>query len=213
VAADEGAIPPDSERIQKHRGPTGPRGPHGHEGDKGHRGEQGLPGPQGATGPTGPTGPTGSTGATGPTGATGVTGFISQYVMLTSDDSQTLVNPGSPTITFNHFGPGPTSGITLTGSPVTSVTVLQSGVYHVSFGVCSITEEVSFALTVNGVPSTPRSSLPLTFFNTLNTREVLLQLSADDILEVVLETPATTCTIGTALGGDVSAYFSIEQIS
>jgi len=221
VAADDGGIPPDSELIQKHRGPPGapgapgapgPRGHRGHKGDEGHHGKEGATGPQGATGETGAAGGTGATGAAGATGATGLP--FSQYVMLSSDGSQDPTTPGGQTeVVFDNEGPGPTSGFTLTGSPITTVTVVNAGVYEISFGVCVTSgAPVSFAISVNGGSSTPSSSLEIDSTDTLQARVVLLQLNAGDSLQLILETSPATCTIGTTAGGDVSAYLSITQI-
>jgi len=130
-------------------GPTGSTGPTGDIGPTGAAGTPGGPtgptgdiGPIGPTGPgvgaTGPTGPTGDTGAIGPTGPTGATGAASTVAGPTGP---TGVGPTGPTGVTGPTGPGGggsgsvtsvaasggTTGLTFSGSPITTSGTLTLG--------------------------------------------------------------------------------------
>lgn len=139
---------------------TGPTGPTGRTGPTGTTGPTGL----GSTGPTGsgPTGPTGTTGSTGagPTGQTGSTGGLGPtgpvgvavlaaadfYALMPTDNVATIA-AGTP-VSFPRTGP--TLGTSIVRSTANTFTLVDIGVYMVSFNV-SVTEPGQLVIVVNGV--------------------------------------------------------------
>ena len=88
------------------QGPQGPPGPPGPQGPQGPAGPAGPAGPQGPAGPAGPAGPQGPAGPPGPPGPQGPPG------------------PGSVT---SVDGSGGTTGLTVSGGPITAAGTLTLG--------------------------------------------------------------------------------------
>ena len=110
-------------------GTTGATGAVGATGATG-AGTTGATGATGATGTVGDTGPTGNKGGKGDIGSTGPTGG-SQLEYIYVYNTTNLVLNQNDLVTFNNTGPS--SGLVAVGSPVTAVTVADSGVYTIEF--------------------------------------------------------------------------------
>lgn len=180
-------------------GDTGPAG--GATGNTGATGATGNTGPEGGatgnTGPTGVTGRTGTTGNTGATGATGATGTIAaNYAYIFNIRAQTVL-VGSP-VTFDSNGIL-SNGITHPlGSP--SITILNAGIYLVSYSVITTELANQFALFVNGVKATVSSGTA----EMNNAGSVVLSIPAGGILRVVNNISSTTVHLPTNIGGIAS---------
>jgi hypothetical protein len=108
---------------------------------------------KGRTGPSGPVGPAGVTGPTGPAGPLAIPNFISLFVLQGDFETVELNDPISFTNTSAQNG-----SITLSPDGKT-VTISESGIYKVSFGVACVGGEVgiksngtdnTFSLQLNG---------------------------------------------------------------
>lgn len=117
-------------------GATGPQGP------------TGATGPQGLTGSVGPQGPTGATGPQGPTGATGATGTAA----WPGGSTQLLAGDGSK-VTVS-------SGLSLSGSSVSSTNVKSS--YVSSVGDSTVSLLLHMSGTNNGTTFLDNSYTPKT---------------------------------------------------
>ncbi|MCW2764228.1 MAG: hypothetical protein JWO11_187 [Nocardioides sp.] len=212
--------------IQGDIGPTGPQGPTGATGAAGSQGATGavgVTGQTGATGNIGPTGAQGATGATGAPGATGAVGVTGQTGATGATGASTSVEGGYVYNTSSQVVPieadivfdsnGPLIGVTHT--PGTSPLVVSTaGVYSVRF-VVSAVEPNQFALFVNGAEA-PGSVFGSGSGTQQNVGEVLVMLSAGDVLTLRNHTSAAAVTLQTLAGGtqtNVSASITIGQIS
>jgi hypothetical protein len=172
----------------------------------------GPAGPPGATGPTGATGatgavsnvvgPSGPTGPIGPAGVSAVSAFgyayntAAQVVALESD------------ITFNNSGP--LLGVTVTGS---SIQVASAGIYQVSFIVSGV-EPSQFTMFVNG-SSISGSTYGSGAGTQQNTGQVIVSLSAGDILTLRNHCSVGAVTLQTLAGGtktNVNASVLVTRI-
>lgn len=191
-------------------GATGATGPTG-LGTTGATGPTGL-GTTGATGATGPTGPTGTTGATGPMGATGATGTaeLSEFAYIYNLDAQVV--PIEADVIFDTNGvlsPG------ITHAPGTStITVNTAGTYKINYSVSGV-EPNQFALFVDGLEAAG------TVYGSgagtqQNVGQVILALTAGDVLTLRNHSSAAAVTLQTLAGGtqsNVNASILIERMA
>jgi hypothetical protein len=159
----------------------------------------GAVGPTGATGPAGPPGATGATGLAGANGATGATGttgggvsgygyfynVFPQFVAIESD--LVFSNNGAATPSLSH-APG-----------TASIVVSSTGVYQVTFTVSSI-EPNQFALFVNGA-QVPGATYGSGGGTQQNTGQVILSLSAGDLITLRNHSSSSAVTLQTFAGG------------
>ncbi len=112
-------------------GATGAVGPTGATG-AGTTGATGATGANGTTGTVGDTGPTGNKGKQGDTGSTGPTGGSQlEYIYVYNTTNEPLNQ--NDLVSFNNTGPS--FGLVAAGSPITSITVADSGIYTIEFDV------------------------------------------------------------------------------
>ena len=167
-------------------------------------GATGATGSSGATGADGPTGPTGSTGATGATGPTATPDYGYVYNL----SGQTVAVEGDVTFDTN----GPLNGFAHT--PGTAViTALDSGTYLINFSVSSV-EASQFAVTLNGTPL-PDAIFGADTGTSQRTGQVIVSLSAGDVITIRNHTSLTGVTFGTTDGGtatDVNASVVVDQL-
>lgn len=192
---------------------TGPAGPTGATGDTGAPGATGAdgatgpsgpPGPAGFPGPSGPPGATGATGATGPAGQAAPARTASVYntgAQVAAVEAPVLFDTNGELFGFNHV-PG-----------TASITVVSFGLYEVRFSVTGV-EPNQFTLFVNGtavVGSTFGSGSGIQ----QNTGEMVLYLTAGDVLTLVNHTSAAPVTLQTLAGGtqaNVNASLNIRGL-
>jgi BclA C-terminal domain len=174
---------------------------------KGATGSAGPAGPIGATGPAGPAGPTGATGPAGPTGPKGTAATVA-YGYIYNLAAQ-VVAIGAP-VDFDTNGP--LSGFTHAPGSAGLVAV-SSGTYLVDFSVTGV-EPSEFALFDNGAPITG-STYGSGAGTQQNDGQVIVALSAGDVLTLVNHSSAAAVTLQTLAGGtqtNVNASITIEQL-
>jgi len=185
-----------------------PPGPQGGIGPQGAQGPEGPGGPQGLVGPQGPQGIQGPQGVAGPccplTGA-----FASVYSLV----PQTIAS--SQPVSLESVS-ATTSAFDLTNAAANGeVTVLQNGFYFVEWGLDGILTPPfpspvpawSFGIFVNGVlnpgsTSGSFSSSPDDIV-THNSGEVIIQLSAGDIVTLVNTSISSVNAVADPLGSAV----------
>jgi hypothetical protein len=177
---------------------------------KGTTGSTGPAGPIGATGPAGPAGPAGPTGGTGPAGPTGPQGTAATvaYGYIYNLAAQVVAIEAPVTFDTN----GPLSGFT--HAPGTAgLVAVSSGTYLVDFSVTGV-EPSEFALFDNGAPITG-STYGSGAGTQQNDGQVIVALSAGDVLTLVNHSSAAAVTLQTLAGGtqtNVNASIAIEQL-
>jgi hypothetical protein len=176
-------------------------------------GPQGAAGATGAAGPaglTGPQGPTGLTGGQGPTGLTGPQGPAGQpnYGYVYNETPQTVALE-SPVVFDTN---GPLSGFTHIAA-TSAVGVVSTGTYRIDFST-SGTQVNQFALADNGIviPGTTYGSGAGT---QQNDGQVIVNLTAGDVLTLVNHSSAAAIGLASTIGGtqaNVNASVVIEQL-
>ena len=164
--------------VLANTGPTGPTGPQGATGAASN-----VAGPTGATGPAGPTGATGATGG-------GISGY--GYVFNQAAEVVSIEAP----VTFDHNGA--LSGL-IHAPGNAGIVVTSAGVYSVTFSVSGV-EPSQFALFVNGAPvggSVYGSGAGLQ----QNTGQIIITLSASDVITLCNHSSAAAVTLQTLAGG------------
>ena len=188
-------------------GPSGAPGAQGPAGAPGLQGPAGVAGPAGQTGPAGPTGPTGPPGPAGPTGAAGVD-FVGAYAHIYNVGAQVVAMESS--IVFDRTGS--LQGFTH-GAPSSALSVGANGTYAVRFGVSGV-EPNQFAVFVNGAVT---SGIFGSGAGTQQTNgELLLTLTAGDVLTLRNHTSAAAVTLQTLAGGtqaNVNAWLLVEKVA
>jgi hypothetical protein len=122
-------------------GPSGPGGANGKDGVNGAVGPTGPSGPAGAVGPAGPTGPAGVDGAVGPAGPIGPTGpagtnaIVNYGYWYNASPSQQQSSAFNDVVSFDSAGPATTGGFNYNVLGAPWVTVMNSGVYRISFNL------------------------------------------------------------------------------
>lgn len=160
------------------RGAPGPKGPDGQPGPPGSAGAAGLAGVQGPPGAQGAQGPAGSSGLITPVNAsyaiTDVTFIFPAFIPF----NQTILN--SPNI-LNSNG---------------SFTVLERGVYKISFGYQS--NHKNFGIQVNGT-TIAGTNLQIAVQNSIGTTSMtaatgtyLLQLASNDVITIFSQTGSSS---------------------
>lgn len=192
----------------------GPAGAEGAQGAMGLQGEPGVPGAMGTAGPAGDPGPSGLPGADGSPGAPGPSGAPGANA---PSNAGYVYNTGGQTVAVEadiaFDSNGLLTGVTHTAGTST-LTVAQDGVYSVRF-VISAVEPNQFALFVNGVQA-PGGIYGSGAGTQQNTGEVLIELTAGDVLTLRNHSSAAAVTLQTLAGGtqtNVNASMSIEQIA
>jgi hypothetical protein len=174
-------------------GPAGPQGATGATGLAGANGATGATGTPGINGAMGATGATGATGITGPTGATG--GGVSGYGYFYNVFPQTVAIESD--LVFSNNGAATPS---LSHAPGTaSIVVSSTGVYQVTFTVSSV-EPNQFALFVNGA-QVPGATYGSGGGTQQNTGQVILSLSAGDLITLRNHSSSSAVTLQTFAGG------------
>jgi hypothetical protein len=163
----------------------------------GPAGPTGATGPAGATGATGATGSTGSTGATGPTGPTGPAG-VSGYAYIYNVSEQVV--PVEAAIAFDSNGAMSSGFIYVPGT--SQVTILNTGVYSVTFSVSAV-EPNQFALFQNGVP-VAGATYGSGAGTQQNTGQVIVTAVTGDVFTLVNHTSAAAVVLQTVAGGTQS---------
>lgn len=186
------------------RGPAGQRGLPGPRGTSGIAGTNGRNGAVGGTGPAGTNGGTGAAGGTGPQGPANVTNFAYVY------------NTGAETVAIEAAVPfdsnGPMAGFTHAPGNA-GIEVTNSGTYRLTFSVSGV-QPSEFAVFVNGAP------LPSSIYGSgagtqQDNGQMIVTLSANDVLTVVNHSSAAAVTLQTLAGGtqtDVNASVVIDQL-
>ncbi len=182
----------------------GVRGPKGKTGPAGKTGTPGTNG-QGVQGDVGAAGPPGVQGIKGDTGAAGSSAFAYVY------NEAAEVVPIEASVAFDTNGP--LLGITHAPGDA-GIVVTNSGTYKVTFVVSSV-EPNEMALFVNGAPAAG------TVYGSgsgdqQNTGQVILTLSAGDVLTLVNHSSAAAVTLQTLAGGtqtNVNASVAIERLA
>ena len=204
--------PPGSIGPAGTTGSTGPAGLVGSTGPTGVNGPAGAVGPPGAVGAAGPAGPAGAAGSTGVAGATGPAGLngLSQYAYVYNLAEQSV--PLEAPVTFDSNGVM-TSGITHAPGG-SGITLVNAGVYQVTFSL-SGTGANQIALFDNGtvVPGTVYGSGSGT---QQNAGQVILAVSAGDVLSVRNATSTAAILLATPIGGtraSTNASLTIEKLA
>jgi len=192
-------------------GATGPQGNAGAPGATGAAGETGATGPQGDSGATGATGAQGDTGVTGATGATGASGAgLSEYGYIYNLVPQVVAIEAD--ILFDSNGVL-SSGIT--HPPGTSVIVITtSGTYEIEFDVSGV-EPNQFSLFVNGSPVSG-ATFGSGAGTQQNTGDVIVNLSAGDVITLRNHSSAAAVTLQTLAGGtqtNVNASILLRKLN
>ena len=201
--------------MQGVQGNVGATGATGAPGGTGATGSQGPAGPTGATGGAGPAGPAGNTGAAGATGATGATGAAGPAGGLAAYGY--VYNEGAGVIPIEAPVPfdsnGPLLGITHAPGNA-GIVVTAAGTYEVTYSVSGV-EPGQFALFVNGA-----AAAGTVYGSGAGTQQddgqVILTLSASDVLTLVNHSSAAAVTLQTLAGGtqtNVNASVVITRLS
>ena len=207
IAGVLGAIgaagPIGAEGIAGALGAIGAAGPAGAEGIAGALGAinaAGAAGPAGAAGVAGAIGAVGVAGASGAVGATGATGIpgiggVLGYAYIYSTSGQTIAIEADIPFDFNGIM---SADIThATGS--TQINIGTTGIYAVTFSVSGV-EPSQFALYKNG--ALVAGSIYGSGAGTqLTTAQVLVAVSAGDILTIRNHSSAAAVTLQTLAGG------------
>jgi hypothetical protein len=186
-------------------------------GATGATGSTGATGPTGSQGPTGPTGPTGATGATGSTGATGATGSTGSTGAVGAAQYAYVYNLAAGVVAIEADVPfsqnGPLVGFTHVASTA-GVTATAAGVYLIDFSV-SGTEPGQFALMLNGSSVVPGSTYGSGAGTQQDNGQVVVSLSAGDVVTLRNHSSAAAVTLQTLAGGtqtNVNASLIIQQV-
>jgi BclA C-terminal domain/Collagen triple helix repeat (20 copies) len=188
-------------------GATGAAGTTGATGATGATGSTGPAGPIGATGPAGPMGPIGDTGPAGATGPAGTAATVAYgYIYNLAAQTVAIETP----VSFDTNGP--LSGFTHTPGNA-GLVVVSSGTYLVDFSITG-DEPSEFALFDNGDPIS--GSIYGSGAGTQqNDGQVIVALSAGDVLTLVNHSSSAGVTLQTLAGGtqtNVNASITIEQV-
>lgn len=196
------------------KGPVGPTGATGPASPTSTTGATGPAGPQGLTGPVGPTGTAG--GATGPTGATG-SSFLAAYIYAYSTVGLD-VNVGS-TVQLQQV----TTSSNINNSNGT-LTILETGIYLVRFGVSATVTQITppftvgeVALQLNGVTvAGSKVQFPGQFINNphLIANSIIIAVTVpNSTLTMINSRTDSFLTLFSPISGDTLAYLNVEKIS
>jgi hypothetical protein len=184
-------------------GPAGPVGAVGPAGPAGVAGPAGPACPAGVAGPAGPAGPAGVAGPAGPAGG------ISAFGYIFNQAAEVVAIEAAVTFDIN----GPLLGITHAPGNA-GVVVTAAGTYAVHYSVSGV-EPGQFALFVNGAPAAGT-----VYGSGAGTQQdngqVILALSASDVLTLVNHSSAAAVTLQTLAGGtqtNVNASLLIEKLA
>jgi len=195
-------------------GATGSAGPAGQTGATGVAGSTGPAGPIGATGPAGPTGTDGATGPAGPVGATGPTGptgpvATGSFAYIYNLAAEVVSAEGA--ISFDSNGDISSGFSHVPGDA--GLVVVSSGTYLVDFSVTGA-EPNQFTLFDNGAPLSG-STYGTDNGSQQNDGQLIVTLSAGDLLTLVNHSSAAAVTLETVAGGtqtNVNASIVVEQV-
>jgi hypothetical protein len=155
----------------------------------------------GATGQQGPAGATGQQGPVGPAGQPNYGYIYNVSAQTVAIEAPVIFDSNGPLSGFTHTAPGAAIG------------VLSAGMYLIDFSA-SGTQVDQFALTDNGtvVPGTTYGSGAGT---QQNNGQVIVNLGAGDVLNLVNHSSASAIGLATSIGGtqaNVNASIVIEQL-
>ncbi len=200
-----------------HTGPVGPQGPIGNTGPAGPVGSQGPIGNTGPAGPVGSQGPIGNTGPAGPVGPQGPIGPIGPQGPTGTPEFGYVYNHSAQVVPIEADILFDTNGITtpgITHIPGTSQVQVNVTADYVVFFSVSTVEPGQFALFVNGVPI--QGAVYGSGAGTQqNSGQVMLHLSAGDILTLRNHTSASAVTLQTITGGtqaNVNASLAVVKL-
>jgi hypothetical protein len=174
------------------------------------KGNTGSTGSIGNTGTNGTNGSNGTNGTNGAAGATGPAGGLSQYAHVYNLAAQ-LVAIEAPVL-FSDNGVM-TTGITHVAG-TSPITLTNSGTYEIAFAVSGV-EPSQFAVFVNGNP-VDSSIFGSGAGTQQNSGQVLLALSAGDVVTLRNHSSAAAVTLQTLAGGtqiSVNASILIRKLS
>lgn len=204
-------------------GSTGETGPQGNDGSMGPQGVQGVAGPAGTQGPVGPQGVQGVIGPQGPVGpigpCCGTSGGTNGFLSLYSLENQLI--PSLGVLILEQVNTS-SSLFNITSAPINGqVTVLQHGIYEISFGVNGLlTPPIPFPIPgwslgiyKNGVLIAGSVSGAFTISGddicTINTATFQFEFFPGDIVEVV-NTSTNTITAISTLNGSLAPITSVR---
>ncbi len=179
-----------------------------------------LVGTTGDTGPAGPIGPAGALGSTGPTGATGPGGMAGSTVigaLAVTGGSTLFAAAGSDTripMDLVEYG----INITYNWGNITSMTVLENGVYEIIWYLIATTamDDVDLLVKIgkNGIYS---NQLSVQKTMSINTEYTFIGCSiqtafANTVFDMIIA-PQNKDAIISIPGGGTSAYLSAKKIS
>jgi hypothetical protein len=192
-------------------GPSGARGARGAKGDTGLAGATGAKGDAGAIGARGDTGATGTPGTPGTPGAPGTNGADApaQYAYIFNVAAEVVTIEADLSFDSNGIV---TSGFTHTPG-TTAITVGATGRYEVHFAISAV-EPNQFTLFVNGA-AVPGATYGSGAGTQQNSGQVVVALSAGDVLTVRNHSSASAVTLQTLAGGtqtNVNASVLIQRL-
>lgn len=201
-------------KIVKRVGVPGPRGPQGPQGPQGVPGAQGAPGAPGAQGPQGVPGPQGPAG--GLEAAAFLCSTAEQTVAAAPDDG---AQGGA--VTFN--GTPIISGTSLSFTAPSTINILETGLYHISWEVFPVEGNTAFGLFFDPDAAGPLlpalvdcSNYGAGSGNQPYQGQVVAQLTAGGVLTLNRIDATGTVVLQNSIGGGaptVSASMVIEKLA